>query len=201
MVRSIFTLLSFSCLMLTLSGCPPDREEIGGNQAGSSALFVSVYYSTYQASAATLLLPREEGMTCEFDYTLADDDEDFLLLAFVRGDLHEWAGAYVGNGVDSDLCSVTGYYNYDLQDQRCLMGLSGLDREGAALQLDENARLNLSLYNETLVSGSVLSAGGQVEYFTATNCGERMQYGVPGGGSPPVAGREVPASPWSLRFR
>ncbi len=201
MSRSFFALLSLCCLTLTLSGCPPAREDIGGNQAGSSALFVSVYYPSYQASAATLLLPREQGMTCEFAYTLADDDEDFLLISFVSGDLHEWAGAYVGNGVDNELCSVTGYYNYDLQDQRCLTGLSGIDGEGSPLQLDENTRLNLSLYNETLVSGSVQSSGGQVEHFTATNCGEQMQYGVPDGRSSPVAGREVPSSPWALRFR
>lgn len=197
MARFPLTLLSLFFLLISVAGCPPAREDIGGNQAGNSALFLSVYYSSYQASAATLLIPREQGMDCDFNYSLADDDEDFLLLAFVRGDLHDWNGAYVANGVDDELCSVTGYYNYDLQDQRCLIGLSGIDTAGSPLVLDEDTRLSLSLYNESLVSGSVYNSGAQVEYFTATNCGERMQYGNP----TPVPGREVADSPWALRFR
>ena len=187
--------------MVSLAGCPPARDDIGGNQAGSSALFLSVYYPSYQASAATLLIPSEQGMTCDFDYSLADDDDDFQMVDFVRGDLHDWAGAYVANGVDEERCAVTGYYNYDLQDQRCLTGLSGVDTAGSALSLGEDTRLSISLYNEALVSGSVHSSGSQVEYFTATNCGARMQYGVPGDTPAPVPGREVPNSPWALRFR
>jgi hypothetical protein len=201
MARIFLALLSLCFLVVLLTGCPPAREDIGGNQAGSSALFLSVYYPSYQASAATVLIPREQGMTCDFDYSLADDDEDFLLLDFVRGDLHDWAGAYVANGVDDELCAVTGYYNYDLQDQRCLTGLSGINTAGSPLVLGESTRLSLSVYNEALVSGSVHHSGSQVEYFTATNCGERMQYGVPGDTAAPVPGREVPTSPWALRFR
>ena len=197
LVPIVFVLTALSA---TLLGCPPTRDNIGGNPT-SSALFLSVYYSSYQAFAATLLIPREQGMDCEADYDLSDDDEDYLLLSFIRGDLHQWPGAYVGNGVDADLCSVTGYYNYDLQDQRCLMGLSGVDQDGSPLLLNEDARLNISLHNESLISGSVHSSRGQIEYFTATNCGERVQYGTPSGSTPPSAGREVSSSPWSLRFR
>ena len=201
MLGRLATTLSFVGLCVALVACPPARDNIEGNSTGSSALFLSVYYPSYQANAASLLIPREQGMDCEFDYILADDDEDFLLLSFVRGDLHQWPGAYVGNEVDEELCSVTGYYNYDLQDQRCLVGLSGVDKEGSPLLLNEDTRLTISLYNEALVSGSVQSSGAQLEHFTATNCGERMQYGVPAGNSAPVEGREAPSSPWSLRFR
>ena len=81
-------------VLLCLLGCPPSREELEPGETRNSALFISVYFPSYQATAATLLIPREDGMDCEFPgYTLADDDEDFLTVNFARGDLHQWTAA------------------------------------------------------------------------------------------------------------
>ena len=187
-------------LATSLLGCPPSREDSGDGQASSTALLLSVYYPSFQASAATVLIPREAGMDCELPgYGLTDDDEDFLSVSLVRGDLFEWPGSYAPNGVGED-CSSSGYYYYNFEDQRCLVGVSGLNSEGETVALNEDAVVRITSYSATQVSGSVQTSPSQIEYFSATNCGERAQYGYPDG-SVPAPGREGAASPWSLRFR
>jgi len=141
-------------------------------------------------------------MDCEFPgYTLADDDEDFLAVNFARGDLREWVGDYTPNGVVEDCTNNGYYYNYNLEDQRCLIGINGVDSQGESITLSQDSLLHISSHNSARVSGSVRSSNGQLEYFNATNCGERIQYGYPTDGTNPSPGREVPPSPWALRFR
>jgi len=187
-------------LAAALLGCPPSREDGDGGQGGSTALLLSVYYPSFQASAATLLIPREDGMDCELPgYGLSDDDEDFLSASLVRGEQFEWTGTYQPNGVGDD-CTSSGYYYYNFQDQRCLVSVSGLNSQGEPVAINEDAVLRISSYTETRVTGSVQTSAGQIEYFSATNCGERAQYGYPDG-SVPAPGREGSGSPWALRFR
>ncbi|MBJ93174.1 MAG: hypothetical protein CMP23_01725 [Rickettsiales bacterium] len=176
MAKTSLTIVFIAGLLTALTGCPPDREQAAGSHQLPSALFLSVYYPTLQATAASLLLPREEGLDCDINYDLADDDEDFLLVALVKGDLHDWLGSYVANEADPELCSVTGDDSYDLQDQRCLTKLSGIDLAGTTLTLTDDTRLNLVRHDQSGVSGTIRSGPDHLETFTANHCGERLQF-------------------------
>ncbi len=189
-------------MLVAILGCPPARQDVSGQQVGSSALMLSVDYPSLQTSAATLLIPREQGMTCELaSYSLADDDEDYLSVAFARGDLYEWAGEYAPAG-SSDECSGINYYYYSsIDDQRCLISLNGVDSQGQPVALNENSLLRITSHDSTRITGSIRASDGQFEHFNALNCGERMQYGYTDGDTTPSPGRENPPSPWALRFR
>jgi len=189
-------------LLVVLLGCPPSREQIRGGQESSTALLLSVYFPSMQARAVTVLIPREPDMECsEPGYGLSDDDPEFLSVDFLRGDLYEWPGEYGPSG-SSEECSGSGYYYYsDLEDQRCLLSVNGLDSRGEAVVLNENSRLLITSYNDTTVNGSIRTSDEQIEYFSAKNCGERMQYGYTDGGDVPGVARDTERSPWALRFR
>jgi hypothetical protein len=189
-------------LLVTLLGCPPSRNSLGGGPSSATALLLSVYYPSMQARAITVLIPREEGMECsDPGYGLSDDDPDFLSINFLRGDLYDWLGDYAPPG-SSEECEGASYYYYsNLEDQRCLVSVDGFDSQSEAVALSEDSLLHITSFNEARVTGSIRSSNGQTEYFSADNCGERMQYGYTGGGNVPGVGRENQGSPWALRFR
>ncbi len=189
-------------LLVTLLGCPPSRESLGGGQGGSTALLLSVYYPSMQARAITVLIPREADMECsDPGYGLSDDDPEFLSVNFLRGDLYDWPGDYAPSGTSEECAGASYYYYSNLEDQRCLVSVNGLDSQGEAVALSEDSLLHITSFNEARVTGSIRSSNGQTEYFSADNCGERMQYGYTDGGNVPGVGRENQSSPWALRFR
>jgi len=199
--RSSLVLLPF--LLVTLSACPPVRDNITDAEGGSfteKAFFVW-RTSNYgqQPLWAMVFIPRDDQHDCTgmLGYDWSDADQDYARLQLSLARDGEWEGDFLN--------SYNGCGDWYDPNRRCFDGFH-YDEGGPYTVYGADAALSIASYTGDEVRGTIEDEASGRLGFRAENCGEMPYYGYVGDAAgemdAPKRPRtdEKPAA-WRLRFR
>ena len=211
---SIFLrLLVFLVATVMLSACPVNRGGGGGggddDDAGVAAepgLFIYYfedYYSDGDYYQGRLLLPLEEGFSCDDadGFYLEDTDNNYILAYLYLGVNQDWEGTF-SQYYDAD-CTMS---DYDYDDAKCFMLTGVID--GNEEYGDNDDAFRIDDFSASEVEGRLVLS--DVTYdFAVRNCGAWSYEGRSAGpatsaGGEPQSSRTKRSGlgpAWRLRFR